>query len=230
MGSVHDGHRKRVKEEFRKIGLEHFSDHKILEMLLFFSMPRSDTNIIGHRLMDRFGSFSGVFDAPYELLCEVDGIGEHSATLIKLVASILKKYMDDYSSSHNTINNLTEAMEYMRYKFLSEQRECVYMACMGNNGKVLFCSRIADGTPDTVDIIPADVIRTALRANAVHVVLAHNHPHGICNPSGQDLRTTSVLFEELQRVGIELTDHIIVAPDGAYSMKKNKMIPKFIRR
>lgn len=230
MGSVHDGHRERVKAEFRKIGLEHFSEHKILEMLLFFSTPRSDTNVIGHRLMDRFGSISSVFDAPYELLCEVDGIGEHSATLIKLMASIIKKYMDDCSSSRNSINNLNDAMEYMQYKFLSEQRECIYMACMGNNGKVLFCNRVADGTPDTVDIVPADVIRMALRANAVHVVLAHNHPHGICNPTGQDLRTTSILFEELQRVGIELTDHIIVAPDGVYSMKKNKMIPKFVRR
>lgn len=230
MGSVHEGHRKRVKEEFRKIGLEHFPEHKILEALLYFSVPRSDTNVIGHRLMDRFGSFSSVFDTPYELLCEVDGIGENSATLIKLVASIIKKYMDDYSSTNNVIRNLTEASEYMRYKFLSEQRECIYMACLGNNGKVLFCNRVADGMPDAVDIIPEDVVKMALRANAVHVVIAHNHPHGICNPSSQDLRTTSILFDELQRVGIELTDHIIVAPDGVYSMKKNKMIPKFVRR
>lgn len=225
MGNIHEGHRIRVKDEFRRSGLEHFPEHKILELLLFFSIPRADTNVAGHCLMERFGSFSGVFDAPYELLCEVEGIGENSATLIKLVSSIIKTYMDDYSTRNNVIGNPDDAVNYMRYKFLNEQRECIYMACMGHNGKVLFCSRLADGTPDTVSVVPADVVKMALRANAVRTVIAHNHPNGICNPSSQDLRTTSILFDELQRVDIELFDHIIVAPDGTYSMRKNNMFP-----
>ena len=225
MGSIHDGHRERVKDEFRKMGLEHFPDHKILELLLYFSVPRADTNIIGHRLINRFGSLSSVFDAPYELLCGVKGIGSQSATLIKLVSSVISAYMDDHTSLKCVINTPDEAMEFMRCKFLSERVECIYMVCMGTNGKVLFCNRVADGTPETVGITPADIVKAALRANAVKVMIAHNHPHGICNPSSQDLRTTSVLFNELRRVDIELTDHIIVAQDGVYSMKKNNMFP-----
>lgn len=225
MGSIHGGHRERVKNEFRNLGLEHFPDHKILELLLYFSVPRSDTNEIGHSLINRFGSLSGVFDAPYELLCEVGGIGPQSATLIKLVSSIMKAYMNDHRSLNSIINTPDEAIEFMRCKFLGEPAECVYMACMGSNGRVLFCKRIADGTPETVGVAPADVVKAALRANAVKVMIAHNHPNGICNPSSQDLRTTSLLFDTLRRVDIELTDHIIIAPDGAYSMKKNNMFP-----
>lgn len=227
MGNVHAGHRDRVKDEFRKNGLEHFPEHKILEFLLFFARQQGDTNPAGHRLMERFGSFSGVFDAPYELLCEVKDVKENSATLIKLVSSIIKVYMDDCSSRKSMIATPDEAIDYMRYKFLSEQRECIYMACMGHNGKVIFCNRVADGTPDTVSVVPADLVKMALRANAVFAVVAHNHPNGICNPSSQDLRTTSILFDELQRVDIELIDHIIVASDGAYSMKKNNMFPSW---
>ncbi|MCL2035108.1 MAG: hypothetical protein FWG94_10325 [Oscillospiraceae bacterium] len=225
MGSIHDGHRERVKNEFRKMGLEHFPDHKILEILLYYSVPRADTNIIGHRLIRRFGSLSGVFDAPYELLCEVDGVGPQTATLIKLVSSVIRAYMDDHTSLNCVIKTPDDAVEFMRCKFLSEYVECVYMVCMGANGKVLFCNRIADGTPETVGIAPSDIVKAALRANAVKVMIAHNHPNGICNPSSQDLRTTSILFDELRRVDIELTDHIIVAQDGVYSMKKNNMFP-----
>lgn len=225
MDSLHDGHRERVREEFRKIGLGHFPDHKILELVLYYSVPRGDTNEIGHRLINRFGSISGIFDASYELLCEVKGVGPKSATLIKLISAIIKAYMDDYASLNNTITTPQSAKEYMRYKFLTEQKECVYMACTGNNGKITYCMRIADGSPETVNISPAEVVKTALRANAVRVIIAHNHPNGICNPSSSDLRATSILYSELHRVEIELMDHIIVAPDGVYSMKENGMFP-----
>lgn len=225
MGNVHEGHRERVRREFRENGLEHFADHKVLETLLFYSVPRSDTNVLGHLLIERFGSISGVFDAPYELLCEVEGVGESSATLLKLVAATIRRYMDDYTSVHNVIDSHESAKEYMRYKFLCEARECVYLACMGHNGKVLFCARVADGTPETVNIAPADIVKTALRANASRALIAHNHPNGICNPSSRDLRTTSILHDELRRVDVELIDHIIVAPDGVYSMKESNMFP-----
>ena len=225
MANLHEGHRDRLRQEFREAGLEHFAAHKVLEVLLFYSVPRADTNILGHRLIDRFGSIAGVFDAPYELLTEVEGIGEQSATLIKLISEIIKAYMDDYSSQHNVIDSTEAAKEFVRYKFLCESKECVILACMGNNGKVLFCKRIADGSSKTVQIVPAEIIRAALRTNAAYALLAHNHPYGLCIPSGRDLQTTRIIYEELKHVDVELIDHIIIAPDGAYSMKENGMFP-----
>lgn len=226
MSDLHKGHRARVKEEFRQCGLDHFPLHRIMELLLFYSTPLKDTNEIGHELVNRFGSLTGIFDAPYELLCEVDGVKENSATLIKLVSALIKAYMDDYTSLNNTITDPASAKEYMRYKFLCETSECIILACLGNNGKVLFCNKIAKGTPETVSLVPSDVARMLLRANGLKAVIAHNHPNGICNPSSKDLRTTSILYEELRRVDLELIDHIIVAQDGVYSMLESNMFPK----
>ena len=90
--NLHEGHRKRLKQRFINDGLSTFEDHNILELLLFYSVPRSDTNEIGHRLLKQFGSLSNVFDAPVEELCKVDGIGEHSAVLIKLIPEICNIY------------------------------------------------------------------------------------------------------------------------------------------
>lgn len=223
--NVHEGHRKRMKEGFLKAGMEGLNDHQKLELLLFYIFRQKDTNKIAHELLDEFKSFSRVFDAEYEDLIEVDGMGPKSAQFIKIVSGIIKTYVNDSYSKGGIISTGNDAIEYVRHLFMGRETECIYLLCMGNNGKVLYCKRVVEGTPETVSITPSDLIKKALRANAVKAIIAHNHPHGICNPSSQDLRTTSILYNEFSRVDIELCDHIIVAPDGIYSMNNNNMFP-----
>lgn len=223
--TIHAGHRARVKEEFRKQGLEHFPSHKVLELLLFYTMRRGDTNPTAHRLMDRFGSLSGVLDAPMEMLQEVEGVGLESATLIKLIPALLRAYLDDKVDAKNMLKSCEDAKEYVRHKFLGEEQECILLVCLAANGKVIHSSWVSQGTRRMVELSPAAVVRTALRCGAVKALLAHNHPDGLCNPSSRDLRTTSILFDELARVGVELVDHIITAPGGVYSMVEHGMFP-----
>lgn len=223
--NVHKGHRQRMNEEFLKIGMEGFNDHQKIEFLLFHRIPQGDTNTVAHELLSEFKSFSRVFDAEYEDLLEVEGVGPKSAQLIKIVSEIIRTYMNDNRSNKDVISTPDEAVEYARHLFIGKETECIYLICMGNNGKVLYCKRVAEGTSETVSITPSDLIKKALRANAVKVIVAHNHPYGICTPSSQDLRTTSILYDEFKRVDIELCDHIIVAQDGVYSMKQKNMFP-----
>ena len=226
MANVHEGHRKRVYKEFLENGLGHFPDHKVLETLLFYVIPRADTNEMGHRLIDHFGSISGVFDASYDMLLEVEGIGTHAATLIHFMSALIQRYMNDFTSQITSLNDTGIAKEYFRYKFLCQQTESIIMVCAGQNGRIVYCRTIAQGSPDTVSISAETVLKTALRANASNVYLAHNHPSGIAVPSSQDMATTSLLYKELERMGILLADHIIVAPDGVYSMKEQGMLPR----
>lgn len=223
--NIHAGHRQRMKKQFLDSGIDNFLDHQKLELLLFYSKPQGDTNPLAHELLSEFGSFSKIFDAEYEALLEVNGMGPNTAQFIKIISAMITTYTNDNDSNGNRITTLGEASKYVQPLFTGKETECIYLICMGNNGKILYCKNVAEGSPETVSIVPADLIRKALRANAVKVILAHNHPHGICNPSSQDLRTTSILYDEFQRVGIELCDHIIVAPDGVYSMKEKNMFP-----
>lgn len=228
MSEVHKGHRERMREEFRRGGftLENYPPHKIIEMLLYYPKPRSDTNSLGHALINRFGSLSGVLNAPYEDLCEVDGVGVEIATYIKFILSLFREYTSDAASKENLITDIASAKSLMAGRFIGESAECVYLAALGNNGKLLFCKKITEGSPETVSISPSDIIKPALRANAVKLVLAHNHPNGICNPSNRDYHNTYALHDELARVELELVDHIIVAPDGVCSMKEQGMMPR----
>lgn len=221
----HANHRQRVREEFLEHGLDHFTQHKMLEFLLYYSVPRIDTNPMGHKLIDQFGSLSGVIDADYQMLRQA-GLNENSAVLIKLAGALAREYLDDYSTQYNVIKDAATAKEYMRHKFLSLGSECLLLACMGHNGKVLYCGKLAEGTPETVSISPAEVVRTALRNNASSVLLAHNHPNGFCNPSGRDVVASNILWEALKGVEIGLMDHIIVGSDGVCSMVETGNFPK----
>ena len=91
----HEGHRSKLKKRFLTQGLTGFEDHNILELILFFAIPRRDTNVIAHELLNKFGSFSRVFEASVEELCSVDGIGEHAAHLIKTYPAVAKRYYQD---------------------------------------------------------------------------------------------------------------------------------------
>lgn len=82
---VHEGHRSRKKEQFRAHGLDAFADHEVLELLLYYAVPRQDTNPIAHRLMEKFGSLDAVFAADRAALEEVEGIGENASTLLSHV-------------------------------------------------------------------------------------------------------------------------------------------------
>ena len=90
-----EGHRERVKRRFLTEDLESFEAHNALEFLLFYGLPRIDTNGIAHRLIDRFGSFSEVLEAPLDELASVDGVGDNAAIFLKLIHSTVKYYEDD---------------------------------------------------------------------------------------------------------------------------------------
>jgi len=222
---IHSGHRKRVKEEFRKLGLSHFPPHKVLEMLLFYSIPQGDTNEIGHRLIESFGSLHGVLDAPIELLKRVPGIGPESATYIRLLGDVMGRYTQEKSRPPKAIKNTGQAKDFMRHKFLGESAECVYLACLGSNGSVLYSEKVFHGTGRRVEIVPSDIVRIAVICHAVKIILGHNHPSGICNPSREDVHTTKILYEQMRHVNVEMMDHIIVAPDGVCSMAESNMLP-----
>lgn len=91
----HGGHRKRLKYRYLQSKEESFSDHELLELLLFYSIPRANTNEIAHSLIERFGSISNMVEAEVDELKLVHGIGNNSAILLKLMLSLAKRYADE---------------------------------------------------------------------------------------------------------------------------------------
>ena len=216
-----EGHRQRLKKRFYKEGLGHFAPHNVLELLLFYCIPRKDTNNIAHSLLKRFGSFSSVVEAPLEELMKVEGVGENTAVFLKMIPQICSYYLGDKTASKKQITSTAEAGEYLWPKFLGKTKENVYLICMDTNGKVLFSDFIMEGSVTMASITARSVAEITLRVGAVQVILAHNHPRGFALPSPQDIYVTRTLHKSLEAVGILLADHIIVSNEDFVSMAES---------
>ena len=219
--NLHEGHRQRLKDRFLKEGLSNFEDHNILEILLFYSVPRADTNEIAHKLLNKFGSLSAVFDASMEELCSVDGIGVHSATLIKLMPEISSAYGIDKTKNIRQLNTIQELGTYFIPKFIGKKDEESYIVLLDNKNKIIKSELVAKGSVDAVQLSIRTIISQAINNNATSVVLAHNHPAGVALPSANDIKMTKRLFEALRLADIKLKDHIIVADDDFVSLRQS---------
>lgn len=226
MDNPHAGHRKRLRERFIKNGLDNFEKHNVLELLLFNSVPRQDTNELAHRLMEEFGSLSGVFDAPVEELMKLDGIGENSAVLIKLIPAISKVYLDDKNTIGTLVRSTDESINFLLPKFIGETTELIYLLCLDNKSKVLGCPLMCRGDISSVNFTPRSVVEAAIKLGATSVILAHNHPRGLALPSKDDINTTNQLINTLTSVNIRFLDHIIVAGDEAVSLADSGLFYK----
>ena len=221
---VHDGHRKRLKTQFLIHG-EDFHDHQLLELLLCYAIPQGDVNGLAHALLDQFGSLAGVFDALPPSLARVDGVGEHTAVLLKLIPKLAGRYSTIRSSPGDILASSRAARDYLLPYFQTGPRnEMVYLVCMDAKYKVLGCHKLGEGTVNAADITPRRVVELALAHNASAVLLAHNHVSGLALPSNADLLTTETLARVLREVGVELADHLIFTEDDMVSLKDSGLL------
>ncbi|MDR0915774.1 MAG: DNA repair protein RadC [Oscillospiraceae bacterium] len=222
--SIHDGHRARLRGRFLEHGLDTFDEHNVLEILLFYAIPRADTNVIAHELLGKFGKLSDVFDAPIEQLTQVAGVGETAATLIKLMPQISRRYQMSRTSPDGVLNTPKRAGAYLLPYYVGERDEVVYLVCLDAKCKVLCCKRLFEGGVNSAAVNIRKIVETALSFNATSVILSHNHTSGIALPSPEDKVTTIKVRDALAAVDITLFDHIVVADDDFVSFSDNGLL------
>ncbi len=213
-----DGHRQRLKERFEEHGLDNFNDVNVLELLLFYALPRGDTNPTAHRLLDRFGSLWEVFDASEEELMSVPGIGKNAAVLLKLIPPLTRRYLMSLEDPVITFNTLREVGRYFIPRFLFLKDEELHLLCMDDMNRMLRCDRLFTGVSNAAEISIRKIAEVSLRCGATKIVLAHNHPNGVALPSPDDIRLTEQIEKALQPLGIRLLDHIVVGGNDYVSI------------
>ena len=224
--SVHDGHRARLRRQLLEGGLDSFSDVQALELLLGFVIARKDVNPLAHALLDRFGSLSGVLDAPAGELMKVPGIGENTAVMLSVMPQLMRRYTIGKNKTGTILNTTTKAGSYLLPFFFGAKDEQVYLLCLDAKCKVLDCRKLFTGSVNTVGVSVRRIVEEALRRNATSVILAHNHTSGIALPSREDYGATEQAARALDAVGVPLLDHIIVADGDFVSMADSGLMPK----
>ncbi|KAF5070830.1 hypothetical protein DSECCO2_218280 [anaerobic digester metagenome] len=216
--SIHDGHRDKMRRRFLETGLAGFADHEALELLLFYAIPRRDTNALAHQLLNRYGSLEAVLAAPVEDLQKMEGVGQSAALLLRLVPMLAEKSRVR-ENAPAILNSTEKAGEFLLRRFDGKKYELIYELCLDRKGKLLLCKLLTEGDVAGAELNIRKLVENALLANASAVILSHNHPSGVALPSGEDFATTDQVRTALAGVGIELVDHIIVADGDFVSMR-----------
>lgn len=215
---IHDGHRQRLKDRFLKEGLDNFDELYVLELLLFYSIARKDTNPIAHALLERFGSLTNVLDATVEELQKVPGVTQNTATLLSLIPQISRYYQIKRTDMGDILHTTKECGEYLLPYFYGRDNETVFLLCLDAKCKVLGCKLVGEGSVNSASVPIRRVVEIALNTNATTVILAHNHPSGLAIPSVDDIETTLRVAKAMDAVEITLADHIVVADNDFVSI------------
>ena len=218
--AIHTGHRQRVREEFNTRGIEGWPDHRVLELILFFAIPKGDVNPLAHELIDRFGSLSGVLDALPEELTKVSGVGEYTAALLKIFPAVMGRYLEGRTEPGQIIHTTAEAGHVLAPYLYGARNEMTYILCLDAKEKLLGVRRLSEGNIHNSDVTIRRAAEECLALRASFCYLAHNHVSNIALPSPADMNTTDVLRSALAPLGVRLVDHLVFMDGDLVSIRE----------
>ena len=199
--SVHAGHRQRLRE---RGGPDDLAAHELLELLLGYAMPRVDVNPLAHRLIERFGSLSGVTEASVEELMSVSGVGEYTACLIRLLPAVVRRCAIDRAESPRVYDTVGKLVEFLRPRFTGLTTERVYLILLDNGMHMIDCRVISEGSVNSSAVTVRRIAELCLYMHAACAVL------GIAVPSSADLDVTRQIESALELIGVPLLEHLII--------------------
>lgn len=220
-GEFHKDHRKRMRKRFLENGFEGFAEHEILELLLFFAIPRCDTNPLAHAVLNEYKSLANVFEADAVSLAKIPGMGENSATLLSMISHLARVYEQSKCSMDKLLHNTETIGRFATSVLKGKTNEEFALICLDANRRVHWSGVIAKGTLDQIEAYPRLVLSEVIKHNAKNVIFVHNHPSGSLMPSRSDRDTTENLVLLLKSIGVTVLDHVIVCDSRYFSMAES---------
>jgi len=214
------GHRERLKARFAQHGLEGFHDYEVVELLLTYAIPRSDVKPLAKRLLNKFGTLAGVFDAPVAELVQVSGMGEKAAVFLALIRQVEIRYLASDLPGKRVFDRPDRVKDHLRFLVQGRGMECFGAVFVDQQHRHVATEIMFEGTIDRAAVYPRNLIKRALELDAKGLILFHNHPGGTPRPSEEDMRLTRIVEQAGQALDIKLLDHFLLAGKEAISFKE----------
>ncbi|MDA8170088.1 MAG: DNA repair protein RadC [Nitrospiraceae bacterium] len=217
-------HRKRLRERFRQTAFDGFQPYEALELLLTYAIPRKDVKPLAKELIDKFGSFQGVLDAPFGKIMQVGGMGENAATFLTVVKASASLYLKQNMRKDNLISGTMALLDYCRVEMQGLKDEQFRTIFLNSQNEVIADEIIHEGTVDQSVVYPRKVMERALHYKASSMIFVHNHPGGSLSPSKDDIILTEALKQAARSLQIKVHDHLIISKKGYYSFLESGLM------
>lgn len=224
------GHKTRLRNRFVNEGMENFEPHEVLEVMLYKSFPYSDTNALAHRLIDRFGIFAAVLEAPYTELEKVEGMGRSSAITLSMWREFFRYYERSKRIGRNELCTVDRLPQIASALLKGSVTEEMHVLCLDVKSRLLGTVKISQNSPTFVSATVREIVERAFGFNAAAVAVCHSHPSGNAQPSSEDARFTANLLAVCRQLGMGLSDHVIVSEEGIFSFRRSGVLDLIDRK
>ena len=221
---LHLRHRNRLKERYERAGVTGLQDYEVLELLLFYALPRKDVKPLAKELLKRFGSLKGLLDAGRETLQGVPGIGRHTAVLFSIVRDLGSLYLQQKAEDKEQISSTKELFDYCLSSMGGMKDEHFAVIYLNARNRIIKVETIQEGIVNQAVVYPRKVLENALTNKATAIILVHNHPSGHVRPSEADIRLTKTLQDTARVLDILIHDHIIVGENRYFSFREEGLM------
>ena len=218
------GHRQRIKDKYKKSGIDGWLDYEVLELALSYAIARKDTKPIAKELITRFKTINGVLDADREELKSIPGISEHAALFFSLLKDIVILYLESGLHNKNLLSSPEVVYAYLKASLKGSADEKFKTLFLNGSNQLIAVETLQTGTVNRSVVYPRKTVERALYNHAVAVIIAHNHPAGTLKPSQDDCAVTKTIKDALKTVEISLLDHIIITANGYFSFNEKGLI------
>ncbi|MGD8841213.1 MAG: DNA repair protein RadC, partial [Gammaproteobacteria bacterium] len=201
---------ERPREKLLSRGAAALSDAELLAIFLRSGVAGSSAVSLARQLLSDFGSLRGVLGADAATFCRRKGLGPVKFVQLQAALEIARRHFAEELDRGDCLTRPAQTMNYLRVHLRDYRHEVFACLMLDNRNRVIALRELFRGTIDGASVYPREVVKQALRDNAAAVILAHNHPSGVSEPSQADIRITERLQKALALVDIRVLDHVIV--------------------
>ncbi len=209
---------ERPRERLLRHGAAALQDAELLAIALRTGIPGLNVVELGNQLLTRFGGLRGLLGAAPEELMAVPGLGAAKASLLAALLELARRAVEEDLTRNDSLNHPLQVKQYCKMALGHRPVEHCIALYLDNRLRLIATGELARGTLSQASVYPREVVREALRHHAAALIVAHNHPSGLAEPSAADRGFTQHLKQALALVDIRLVDHLIVAASTVISM------------
>ena len=215
---------ERPRERLLAQGPAALSDAELVALFLGTGVRGKSALALARELLTRFGRVSRLLSATHRELDAMPGIGAARYSQIAAVMELAHRALAEEMKSRDSLTSPAAVRGYLRLHMQDLGHECFFCVFLDAQNRVIAAEELFRGTLTQTSVYPREVVKHSLRHNAAGVILAHNHPSGVAEPSVQDQALTRTLCEALGLVDIKVLDHFIVAPGACLSFAERGLL------
>lgn len=215
---------ERPREKLLSRGPQALSDAELLAIFLRTGCAGKSAVDLSRELITRFGGLRPLLEASQEEFCQALGLGVAKFSQLQAVMEMARRHLSESLQRGDLLNSAETARQYVRAQLRHRQQEVFAVLFLDNQHRLLAFKELFYGTIDGASVYPREVVKQALAQNAAAVILAHNHPSGVAEPSQADMRLTERLQAALELIDVRLLDHFVVGDTEIVSFAQHGLL------